>query len=139
MRYDSYCSHKPYSTSEPPFSSTKGYLTSIMSISKLQYIQQINNSLLIILLTTILPLPLCTHNFTNGDLTNGNTSEPPFSYTKGYLPSITSISKLQSIQQINNSLLLMLLTTILLIPLCTHNFTNDNLNNGNTLAYQFPS
>ena len=29
VRYDSYWSHKPYGTSEPPFSSTKGYLTSI--------------------------------------------------------------------------------------------------------------
>ena len=56
VRYDSYCSHKPYGTSETPFSSTKGYLPSITSISKLQYIQQINNSLLIILLTTILPM-----------------------------------------------------------------------------------
>ena len=56
VRYDSYYSHKPYGTSEPPFSSTKGYLPSIMSISKIQYIQQ-----------------QLTHNFTNGDLTNGKT------------------------------------------------------------------
>ena len=40
VRYDSYCSHTPYGTSEPPFSSTKGYLPSIMSISKIQSILQ---------------------------------------------------------------------------------------------------
>ena len=38
------------------FSSTKCYLPSITSISKLQYIQQINKTLLIILLTMILPM-----------------------------------------------------------------------------------
>ena len=40
VRYDSYCSHKPHGTSKPPFSSTKGYLPSITSISKIQSIQQ---------------------------------------------------------------------------------------------------
>ena len=40
VRYDYYCSHKPYGTSEPPFPSTKGYLPSITSISKIQSIQQ---------------------------------------------------------------------------------------------------
>ena len=53
--YDLYCSHKPYGTSEPPFSSTKGYLPSIFSVRKLLSIQQFNNSHLINLLTTILP------------------------------------------------------------------------------------
>ena len=56
VRYDLYFSHKPYGTYEPPFSSTKGYLPSITSISKLISIQQFNNSLLINLLTTILPM-----------------------------------------------------------------------------------
>ena len=55
VRYELYCSHKPYGTSEPPFSSTKGYLPSILSVRKLLYIQQFYNSLLINLLTTILP------------------------------------------------------------------------------------
>ena len=54
-RYDLYCSHKPYGTSEPPFSFTKGYLPSISSVSKLFSIQQFDNSHLINLLTTILP------------------------------------------------------------------------------------
>ena len=52
--YDSYCSHKPHGTSKPPFPSPNGYLPSIISISKIQYIQQ-----------------KLTHNFTNDDLTNG--------------------------------------------------------------------
>ena len=56
VRYDSYCSHKTYGTSEPPFPSTKGYMPSITSIIKLQSIKQINNSLLINLLTMILPM-----------------------------------------------------------------------------------
>ena len=40
VRYDSYCSHKPHGTSKPNFYSTKVYLPSIRSISKIQYIQQ---------------------------------------------------------------------------------------------------
>ena len=56
VRYDSYCSHKPHGTSKPPFSSTKGYLPSITSISKIQSILQ-----------------QLTHNFTNDNLTNGKT------------------------------------------------------------------
>ena len=56
MRYDHYCSQKTYGTSEPTFSSTKGYLPSITLISKLLSIQQFDNSLLINLLTTILPM-----------------------------------------------------------------------------------
>ena len=51
VRYELYC----YGTSEPPFYSTKGYPPSILSVSKLLSIQQFNNSLLINLLTTILP------------------------------------------------------------------------------------
>ena len=54
VRYDSYCSHKPHGTSEPPFFSKKGYLPSITSISKIQSIQ-----------------PQLNHNFTNDNLTNG--------------------------------------------------------------------
>ena len=55
MRYDLYGSHKPYGTYEPPFSSTKGYLPSISSVSRLLSIQQYDNSHLITLLMTILP------------------------------------------------------------------------------------
>ena len=55
MRYDLYCSHKPYGTSEPTFPPRKNYLPSITSVSKLLYIQQSDNSLLINLLTTISP------------------------------------------------------------------------------------
>ena len=55
VRYDLYCSHKSYYTSEPPFSSTKGYLSSITSVRKLLSIRQFDNSLLINLLMTILP------------------------------------------------------------------------------------
>ena len=40
VRYDSNCSHKPHGTSKPTFSSTKGYLTSITSIIKIQSIIQ---------------------------------------------------------------------------------------------------
>ena len=40
VRFDSYCSHKPHGTSKPHFPSTKGYLPSITSISKIQYILQ---------------------------------------------------------------------------------------------------
>ena len=40
VRYDSCCGHKPHGTSKPSFSSTKGYLLSITSISKIQYILQ---------------------------------------------------------------------------------------------------
>ena len=35
VRYDSNCSHKPRGTSKPTFSSPKGYLPSITSISKI--------------------------------------------------------------------------------------------------------
>ena len=56
VRYDLYCSHKPYGTSKPPFPSTKGCLPWITSIRKLLSIQQFDNSLLINLLTTILPM-----------------------------------------------------------------------------------
>ena len=35
MRYDSNCSHKTRGTSKPTFSSPKGYLPSITSISKI--------------------------------------------------------------------------------------------------------
>ena len=40
VRYESYCRHKPHGISKPPFPSTKGYLPSITSISKIQYILQ---------------------------------------------------------------------------------------------------
>ena len=53
VRYNYYCNHKPYGTSKPTFSSPKGYLPSITSISKIQSILQ---QLLIILLTTTLPM-----------------------------------------------------------------------------------
>ena len=55
MRYNLYCSPKPYGTSVPPFSSTKGCLPSNSSVIKLLYIQQFDNSPLGNLLTTILP------------------------------------------------------------------------------------
>ena len=48
------------------------------------------------------------------------TSKPLFSSPKGYFPSITSISKIQSILQ-----------------QFTHNFTNDNLTNGKTLVIKW--
>ena len=41
------------------------------------------------------------------------TSEPTFPSTKGYPPSISSVRKLLSIQQFDNSFLINLLTTIL--------------------------
>ena len=55
MRYNLYCGPKPYGTSVPPFSSTKVYLPSNLSVSKLLSIQQFDNFPLINLLTTILP------------------------------------------------------------------------------------
>ena len=55
MRYNLYCSPKPYGTSVPPFSSTKCYLPSNSSVSKLLSIQHFDNIPLVNLLTTILP------------------------------------------------------------------------------------
>ena len=55
MRYNLYCTHKPYVTSVPHFSSTKGSLPSNSSVRKLLSIQQFENSPLINLLTRILP------------------------------------------------------------------------------------
>ena len=40
VRYESYCSHKPHGTSKPTFPSTKSYLTSITTISKIQSVQK---------------------------------------------------------------------------------------------------
>ena len=40
VRYDSYCSHKPHGNSQPPLSSPKGYLPSIVLMCKIQSILQ---------------------------------------------------------------------------------------------------
>ena len=55
MRYNLYCSLKPYGISLPPFPSTMGYLPSNFSVIKLLPIRQFENSPLVNLLTTILP------------------------------------------------------------------------------------
>ena len=55
MRYNIYCSPKPNGTSVPLFLSTKGYLSSKLSVRKLLSIQQFDNIPLVNLLTTFLP------------------------------------------------------------------------------------